>query len=257
MLIHKCVRKDPALYAYIHVPNLFEDDLKKCPMIVFLHGGPHDRASPFFHPKRAFWFNKGFVVVDINYRGSTGYGRCFRDLLWGGWGDLDAQDSIDVVENLLSNGLGSRQKVFISGGSAGAFSILHVLNRAPELFTAAALYYGVTELKALVLESPKLERFYIQQLVGVAPETSAHDPVWEKFIPRMEKIVTPMVLFHGRKDPIVPCSASEIFFQKLQEKKIPSQLYLYENEGHGFRILDNQVDAIEKEHLFFQSQSGI
>jgi dipeptidyl aminopeptidase/acylaminoacyl peptidase len=190
----------------------------------------------------------------LNYRGSAGYGYSYQDTLRHQWGVVDVQDAAALARHLISKRLVDGERMVIMGSSAGGFTVLNTLIEYPDLFHIGICTYGVSDLLEDAKNTHKFERFYHQFLTGDL-ETDTQRFIERSPINRIENIVSPVLLFHGRKDKVVDIEQSKLIFQKLQENKIPSRLVIYEEEGHGFRkdqnIVDyyNQIEIFLAEHL--------
>lgn len=220
------------------------------PVIVKIHGGPTGAAELSLRPVIQFWTSRGFALFDVDYTGSTGYGRHYRDALKGQWGIADRDDIIWGVRYLVDHQLADFKRLYISGSSAGGFTLLRVLT-ACNLFTKAVCYYGVSDLEALAKETHKFEKHYLDQLVAPYPEMRAVY-VERSPINAIDKIRASMLIFQGVNDPVVPPEQSQMLYQKLQENGVSSELVMYEGEGHGFRIKTTLIDTLERELAFFR-----
>ena len=226
------------------------------PLLVVVHGGPTARATPEWHPLKQFFASLGYAILDINHRGSTGYGRAYRQSLLGQWGEIDATDIADGVAHLVAEKRVDPALVFIRGGSAGGYAVLRALTRFPQLFSGGACYYGIGNLITLAKITHKFEASYTDRLVGETfhPDTSA-DPA-SRFVQRspvfqMERLACPLILFQGMDDKVVPPAVSREVADLLADKGIRHEYIEYKNEGHGFRRLQTRVDSLEKETAFF------
>jgi dipeptidyl aminopeptidase/acylaminoacyl peptidase len=220
------------------------------PLIVMIHGGPTSQARSDFSLAKQYWTSRGYALFDINYAGSTGYGRAYRQLLNNQWGVYDVEDCIAGALWLVKQGLVNRNRLFIRGGSAGGFTTLAVL-AACNLFRGGASYYGVADITALAHDTHKFEARYMEQLVGKYPEQKQ---LWEQRSPlhSVDKIGTPLIIFQGGKDAIVPQNQSEWIYAALKKKNIPVELHLYPEEGHGFKQAANLVHSLTQEAAFYQ-----
>ncbi len=227
------------------------------PAIVMVHGGPTSRADQSLAMLVQFFTSSGFAVIDVNHRGSTGLGRHYRQKLLGQWGEIDAADIKDAVNYFVQAGLVHPDKVCIRGGSAGGYAVLRALTRYPDLFSVGACYYGIGNLITLSEITHKFESRYTDQLIGEQFDpTSAHSldsrftqrsPIFE-----MDKIKSPVILFQGLDDKVVPPAVSREVVKVLQQGAIEHEYIEYEREGHGFRQAQTRVDALSKEMAFYQ-----
>ena len=220
------------------------------PLIVSVHGGPTSCAKTSLNLKLQFWTNRGFAVIDVNHRGSTGFGRKFRQSLYSNWGLFDLQDIEFAVRHLIDEGLVDPQKVAIRGGSAGGYSVMAALSKS-NLFAAGASYYGISDLEVLTQGTHKFESRYLDQLIGPYPE--ARDIYMERSpIYNIDKITAPLLLLQGSEDKVVPPDQAEGICTKLKQKGVEVRYISFEGEGHGFRQLQNQMLALETELSFYR-----
>jgi dipeptidyl aminopeptidase/acylaminoacyl peptidase len=200
--------------------------------------------------KLQFWTNRGFAVIDVNHRGSTGFGRKFRQSLYSNWGLFDLQDIEFAVRHLIDEGLVDPQKVAIRGGSAGGYSVMAALSKS-NLFAAGASYYGISDLEVLTQGTHKFESRYLDQLIGPYPE--ARDIYMERSpIYNIDKITAPLLLLQGSEDKVVPPDQAAGICAKLKQKGVEVRYISFEGEGHGFRQLQNQMLALETELSFYR-----
>ena len=234
----------------------------KPPLLVVVHGGPTGRATPELHPLKQFFTSLGYAVLDINHRGSTGYGRTYRQSLLGRWGEIDATDIADGVKHVLEKNLADPELVFIRGGSAGGYAVLRALTRFPQMFCGGACYYGIGNLITLAQITHKFEGCYTDRLIGETYDPNKiYDPARDStscFIKRspifqLERLNSPLILFQGLEDKVVPPALSREVAKLLKKKGIPYEYIEYPDEGHGFRRLPNRIDSLQKETKFFAS----
>jgi dipeptidyl aminopeptidase/acylaminoacyl peptidase len=212
-------------------PDVEQLDDERPPLVVILHVGPTSSAQVMLKPAVQFWTSRGFAVADLNYRGSTTYGRRYRELLLGNWGLTDVADAAAVVSFLASEGLADPQRAVIRGGSAGGFTVLAAL-AFTDVFAAGAAYYGVADLAVLSGDTHAFESGYVAALVG--PDGS--DVVAERSpLFSANRITAPLILFHGTEDPVVPVDQSRSIAAALRANDVPVELIEFEGEGHGFR----------------------
>lgn len=220
------------------------------PVIVKIHGGPTGAAEVSLRPSIQFWTTRGFALFDVDYTGSTGYGRAYRDALNGAWGIADRDDILWGVRYLVEHQLVDPKRLYISGGSAGGFTLLRVL-AAEDLFSKAVCYYGVSDLEALAKETHKFEKHYLDQLVAPYPEQREvyieRSPIHE-----VDKIRASMLIFQGLDDQVVPPDQSQALYESLQANGVPAELVLYGGEGHGFRGEKTILDTLEREVQFLR-----
>ena len=225
------------------------------PLAVFTHGGPTSRVRPSLDVTKQFWTSRGFAVVDVNYGGSSGYGRDYRDRLKGQWGIVDTEDCLNAARYLIERGEVDGDRVVIRGGSAGGWTTLCALV-FHDFFKAGANYYGVADLATFVHDTHKFESRYLDSLVGPYPEKK---DLYEERSPANfpERISCPLITLQGLEDLVVPPSQSEIIVNALREKGLPVAYLAFEGEQHGFRRAENIKRAIEAELYFYSKVFGI
>ncbi|GGK76888.1 prolyl oligopeptidase family serine peptidase [Ornithinimicrobium pekingense] len=225
------------------------------PLIVTLHGGPTACATPGLSAGRTFWTSRGFAVLDVNYGGSTGYGRAYRERLDGRWGEVDVQDAASGARHLAESGAVDGSRLLITGGSAGGFTTLAAATFT-DTFAAGASHFGISDLATLAQDTHKLESRYIDGLVAPWPEGEATFTARSP-IHHVDRLATPLILLQGLEDKVVPPSQAQAMAEVLRRKGLPVALVLFEGEGHGFRWLDNQVGALEAELSFYAQVLGL
>ncbi|MDO5048418.1 MAG: S9 family peptidase [Actinomycetaceae bacterium] len=220
------------------------------PLIVMVHGGPTSAARPGLSLFKQFWTSRGFAILDVNHRGSTGWGRPFRERLNGNWGVMDVNDAADGVSYLAKQGKIDSERVAIRGGSAGGFTTLAALATS-DVFTAGTSLYGIADLKILADETHKFESRYMARLLGAA---DANDPIWAQNSPinHVENIKAPLLLLQGSDDKVVPPRQAEMIKSALEKNGQTVELKIYEGEGHGFVKGENIRDSIETELDFYR-----
>ncbi len=204
------------------------------PVIVNIHGGPTSSVMIGYDMEASFFTSRGYGYLHINYRGSTGYGRKYREALRGNWGDLDVVDAAGGAQALIDQKLGDSNKLVIKGGSAGGYTVLNTLIRYPGLFKAGICLYGVTNLFTLAMDTHKFEARYTDSLVGPLPEAAEKYHAWSPVF-HAETIKDPVAIFQGEEDRVVPPSQSEEIVRVLKANRVPHEYHLYPGEGHGFR----------------------
>jgi dipeptidyl aminopeptidase/acylaminoacyl peptidase len=224
------------------------------PLVVMIHGGPTSAARHRLDLAKQFWTSRGFAVVDVNYGGSTGYGRPYRRLLDGAWGIVDVEDAVAAAEHLAAEGLVDRQRLAIRGGSAGGFTTLAALC-FHDTFAAGASHYGVADLAALAADTHKFESRYLDGLVGPWPEAEA---VYAERSPvrHTDGFDRPLIVLQGSEDEVVPPNQAEMIVDALAAKGVPHAYVLFEGEQHGFRRADSIVAALEAELWFYGRAFG-
>jgi dipeptidyl aminopeptidase/acylaminoacyl peptidase len=208
-----------------------------------------------------YWTSRGFCVADVDYRGSTGYGRRYRDALQGRWGVLDLDDVVACARYLADAGRVDPARMAIRGGSAGGYTTLAALSMRPGTFTAGASHFGVADLGALAAETHKFESRYLDGLVG--PHDSDAGPagadVYAQRSPinHVDALDTPLAVFQGDKDEVVPPAQAEAIVAALREKGVPHAYLLFPGEQHGFRKAENIRAALDGELSFYAQVRGV
>lgn len=221
------------------------------PLLVKGHSGPTAMARTGLNPAVAFWTSRGWGVVDVNYGGSTGFGRAYRERLDGQWGVVDVADCAAAARALVAAGLADPQRIAIEGGSAGGFTVLAALCFT-EVFRAGGCRYAVTDLAALARhDDHRFEARYLDGLVGPWPEAAA---VYAERSPlqHQQRISAPVIFFQGLEDRVVPPEQTERMALALSERGVPVELHLFPGEGHGFRSQEVQIQVLEATEAFFR-----
>jgi dipeptidyl aminopeptidase/acylaminoacyl peptidase len=236
-------------------PDYVAPDGELPPLIVKSHGGPTGSASAIFNLDTQFWTSRGFAVVDVNYGGSTGYGRAYRERLNGQWGVVDLRDCVNAARFLVERGEADGERLLITGGSAGGYTTICALTYTRE-FAAGTTYFGIADLVAFAEgDGHKFELEYEHTLVGPYPESvelyRERSPI--NFVDQIE---TPMLVLQGADDEIVPPSQAEMIVAALKDRGIPHAYLLFEGEGHGFRKAENVVASLEAELSFYAQILG-
>jgi dipeptidyl aminopeptidase/acylaminoacyl peptidase len=227
-----------------------EDD--KPPLLVMAHGGPTSSAKGVFSTTIQFWTSAGFAVIDVDYRGSTGYGRRYRDELLSQWGVIDAEDVADAVRYLIKEGKVDGAKVAVRGGSAGGYMVQRVMTQYPDLFSVGASYYGIGNLITLVEQTHKFESRYIDNLVGAELPAGEKEYRDRSPITHLDRLKAPMIIFQGTEDKIVTPECARELVRTLEKRGIRYEYVEYEGESHGFRIKKNNVDSLRREFAFYR-----
>ncbi len=219
------------------------------PLIVMSHGGPTSAARPQLNLSVQFWTSRGFAVADVNYRGSTGYGREFRRALDDRWGIADVDDCVAAARFLVGLGRVDGDRLAIRGGSAGGYTTLCALTFHHE-FSVGCSLYGVADLEALARDTHKFESRYLDRLVGPYPERR---DLYEERSPihHTDRLATPLLILQGLEDEIVPPDQSEMMADALRRKGVPVAYLAFEGEQHGFRQAPNIQRALEAELYFY------
>ncbi|MGB5958499.1 prolyl oligopeptidase family serine peptidase [Pseudomonas sp.] len=219
------------------------------PLVVFIHGGPTSACYPVLDPRIQYWTQRGFAVADLNYRGSTGYGREYRQALHLRWGESDVADACAAVEYLAARGLIDRRKAFIRGGSAGGYTTLCAL-AFHDVFRAGASLYGVSDPLALGRATHKFEGDYLDWLIG-DPQQDAERYRQRTPLLHAGQIKVPVIFFQGELDAVVVPEQTRSMLAALQANGIEAEGHFYAGERHGFRKAQNLAHALEEEWKFY------
>jgi dipeptidyl aminopeptidase/acylaminoacyl peptidase len=224
------------------------------PLIVISHGGPTASSSASLKYSIQYWTSRGIAVLDVNYRGSSGYGRAYREMLKGKWGIADVDDCINGARWLVERGEADGGRLAIRGGSAGGYTTLCALT-FHDVFKAGASHYGISDLEALAKDTHKFESRYLDRLIGPYPERrnlySERSPI--HFTDRLN---CPMILFQGLDDKVVPPNQAERMVAAVRAKKLPVAYVAFEGEQHGFRKAENIKRVLEAELYFYSKVFG-
>lgn len=231
-------------------PGYSADEYQQPPLITICHGGPTGQATTALDPKKQFWTSRGFALLDVNYSGSTGYGREYRLRLNNRWGQLDVEDCCDAALYAVSQKLADNNRLIIRGSSAGGYTVLSALT-FQTVFTAGASYYGISELCSLATDTHKFEAHYLDHLIGPYPDKKQH---YEDLSPinHTEQLKCPVIFFQGIEDRVVPKAQAEKMFEALDEKGVPVAAQYFEGEQHGFRKAETVIQSLENELSFYQ-----
>ena len=236
-------------------PEFDAPDGELPPLIVESHGGPTGNTTAAFSLGVQFWTSRGFGVVDVDYGGSTGYGRAYRERLNGEWGVVDLADCVNAARYLVDQGEADGERLLITGGSAGGYTTICALTFT-DAFAAGTTYFGIADLEQFAGgETHKFELQYEHTLVGPYPERA--DVYRERSpIHFTDRIATPMLVLQGADDRVVPPSQAELIVGALRERGVPHAYLLYEGEGHGFRKAKNIIGSLEAELSFYAQVLG-
>jgi dienelactone hydrolase len=220
------------------------------PLLVFSHGGPTGATSNVLGYSKQYWTSRGFAVADVNYGGSAGYGREYRQRLNGNWGIVDVADCCNAALHLVDQGLADRNRLAIRGGSAGGYTTLACLTFHNDVFKAGASHFGLSELEVFVKDTHKFESRYMYSLIG--PYPARKDIYFDRSpINFIRNIEAPIILFQGDEDRVVPPSQSKMMFDALRSKGLPVAYLLFQGEQHGFRKAENIKRSLEAELFFY------
>jgi dipeptidyl aminopeptidase/acylaminoacyl peptidase len=225
------------------------------PLLLRSHGGPTSRSGAGLGLAIQFWTSRGFAVADVNYSGSTGFGRAYRRRLDGQWGLVDVEDCIACARALVAQGLADPERLLIRGGSASGYTTLCALT-FHDVFRAGASYYGIGDLEALARDTHKFESRYLDRLVGPWPERAdlyrARSPIHH-----VDRLRCPAIFLQGLDDKVVPPSQAEAMVAALRERGLPVAYLAFAGEGHGFRRAETIAAALLAEHAFLCRVLGI
>ncbi|MFJ4250165.1 S9 family peptidase [Pseudomonas sp. NPDC089741] len=227
----------------------------KPPLVVFIHGGPTSACYPMLDPRIQYWTHRGFAVADLNYRGSSGYGREYRQALHLSWGEVDVEDACAVVSYLAEQGLIDGNRAFIRGGSAGGYTTLCAL-AFKQVFRAGASLYGVSDPVALARATHKFEGDYLDWLIG-DPEQDAERYAARTPLLHANNIRVPVIFFQGELDAVVVPQQTRDMVTALEQNAVPVEVHYYPDERHGFRRAANQAHALEHEWKFYRRVMGL
>jgi len=223
------------------------------PLIVYVHGGPTSQATVGFSLDRLFFTSRGYAFLEVNYRGSTGFGRSYREALRHNWGRLDMQDTVEGAQAMVALGLADPRKLVVKGSSAGGFTVLNALIHYPGMFKAGLCSYGVSNLFTLAMDTHKFEAHYNDFLVGQLPEAAEGFQEWSPEY-HADQIRDPLAIFQGSEDKVVPPEQSERIVERLRANRVPHVYRLYEGEGHGFRKAETLADYYQTAERFLREQ---
>lgn len=229
--------------------GLVGPDGERPPLVVFSHGGPTSAARSMLDLSRQFWTSRGIAVVDVNYGGSTGYGRPYRRLLDGRWGIVDVEDCVAAARHLADEGVVDARRIAIRGGSAGGFTTLAALCSS-DIFAAGTSLYGVADLEALARDTHDFESRYLDGLVGPYPADRA-TYIARSPIHHTEDFSCPLLVLQGAEDRVVPPAQAEAIVAAVAAKGLPHASITFAGEGHGFRRSDSIIAALEAELWFY------
>ncbi len=216
------------------------------PLIVYVHGGPTSQVTAGYHSTAQFFATRGYALLMVNHRGSTGYGKAYMNKLRNSWGEYDVEDSASGAAYLAAQGKADAGKFVVMGGSAGGFTVLQSLVTKPGFYKAGVCLYGVSDQFALAMETHKFEARYTDSMLGPLPEAAAlyreRSPIYHA-----EKIVDPIIVFQGEDDKVVPRSQSDRIVESLRARNVPHAYHVYPGEGHGWRkpeTIEHYLNAV-------------
>ena len=230
--------------------------LGKPSLVVKIHGGPTSQRFVQFDASNQYFATRGYAVLEVNYRGGTGYGRKYRNKLRGNWGIYDVQDAVSGAQHLIDQGLVDGSKIVIMGGSAGGFTVVKALEDYPGFFKAGINLFGVTNQFTLAADTHKFEKHYTDTLLGPLPQAAElyheRSPIFFA-----DKIQDPIAVFQGEDDVVVPRAQSDELVESLRRRGVPHIYHLYAGEGHGFRKEETiqhmytEIDKFLKQYVIY------
>ena len=239
----------------VDLPNIQQGKIAhQPPLIVISHGGPTAQSNNAFDIRKQFWTSRGFAILDVNYSGSTGFGRQYRERLKHNWGIRDVEDCCDAALHAVNAQLADPEKLIIKGSSAGGYSVLCALTYH-DLFSVGASYYGIGNLESLASDTHKFESRYLDKLIGEYPacKNTYQD---RSPINHVEKLNCPVIFFQGEDDNVVPQEQAEQMVAAIQNKGLPVSYLLFKGEGHGFRKSDTIELSLNAEYFFYSKLFG-
>ncbi|WP_236003693.1 S9 family peptidase [Nonomuraea antri] len=250
----RAIRSHGDVHGYLYPPAAGQepDDDRPPPYVIFVHGGPTSHARTELDLEKVFLTSRGIGVLDLNYGGSTGYGRAYRDRLKGEWGVVDVADAVAAARWLAEDGLADPARIAIRGGSAGGWTVMAACCRS-DVFAGGVSYFGVSALGPLVAHTHDFESRYVEWLVG--PEDpqvyASREP-----LALVDGVSCPMLLLQGLDDPVVPPAQSAAFADALAERGVPCTYLAFDGESHGFRRTETRAAALAAELAFYQQLFG-
>jgi len=238
-----------AFYYRPYNPDWQAQASERPPLLVMSHGGPTSATNSGLDLSRQFWTSRGFAVLDVNYRGSTGYGRAYREKLYGQWGIVDVVDCIAGAQYLAGCEEVDGRRILVTGGSAGGYTTLCGLT-FHDAFAGGASYYGISDVSALATDTHKFELHYMDWLIApyTPGSTVYHDRSPINFV---ERLSAPVIFLHGENDQVVPVNQAQKMYAALQRRDIPTCMIVFQDERHGFRQPAHQRQALESELMFY------
>lgn len=245
-------------HGFLHLPanaDAIGPDGELPPLLLFVHGGPTSNVSPVAEAGIAYWTTRGFAVCDLNYRGSTGFGRDYRRLMRGRWGEIEVADAIAMATALADRGLVDRNRMAIRGGSAGGFTALAAVTQPSHPFACATSFFGVSDLAALAAHTHKFESRYLDSMVGRLPQDQA---VYDQRSPvtNAANLSVPLLVLQGTQDRVVPTEQALAMVEAARANGVPHAYIEFAGEGHGFRKPDNVATWLESELAFYGEVMG-
>jgi dipeptidyl aminopeptidase/acylaminoacyl peptidase len=235
-------------------PDFVAPEAERPPLVVMIHGGPTSMASTALRLNVQYYTSRGIAVLDVNYGGSTGYGRAYRERLYGEWGVVDVDDCCFGAAALAAEGRVDAKRLAIRGGSAGGYTTLACL-AFRKVFAAGASHYGISDCEILAQDTHKFESRYLDTLIGPYPERRdlyiARSPLHHP-----DGLDRPVIFFQGLDDKVVPANQAKMLFDVLRRRGVVTAYVPFEGEQHGFRKAENICRALEGELYFFARVFG-
>ena len=245
-------RHNQTVFANYYPPTNpdYVTNTERPPLIVICHGGPTGQSSLALDPKKQFWTSRGFALLDVNYSGSTGYGKNYRLRLNKNWGKRDVEDCCDAALYAVAHNLAHKDQLIIRGSSAGGYTVLAALT-FENVFSAGASYYGISELTSLVSDTHKFESRYLDRLIGPYPKDKN---IYQQRSPInfTEQLNCPVIFFQGIEDRVVPKEQAETMVAALKKKGLPVAAQYFEGEQHGFRKAETIAQSLKNELIFYR-----
>ncbi len=239
------------VHGHLYVPKTIQKGQHGC--LVNIHGGPMNQSRLVWNGQVQYLVQRGWVVVQPNYRGSLGYGRKYREALFGSWGQGDLQDNLGAIEACAARGLIRRDRAVAWGGSAGGYSTFVCMTQAPDVFAAGIALYGLVDIYPFGLETHRYERYYVQTIMGPSNENYAR--WWDRSpINHVERVRAPMLILQGEVDPVVSHAQSDTFVGELDRRNMDYEYHVYPGEGHGFRQIRHVIDSTERIDRFLRQK---
>jgi len=235
----------------LYVPQQHQPGEHGC--LVMIHGGPMNQSRVTWNGIVQFLVQRGWVVIQPNYRGSLGFGRTYREALFGNWGKGDLTDNLGAVEFCAGRGLIRRDRVVAWGGSAGGYSTFVCLTKAPDVFAAGIALYGLVDIYTFGLETHRYERYYVESIMGASSDNYA---LWHERSPinNVDQINAPLLILQGAADPVVSQMQSDTIVRELERRHLDYEYRVYPGEGHGFRQVRHVIDSTERIDRFLRQK---
>lgn len=221
------------------------------PLLVWVHGGPTGQAQFSFSARQSFFVARGWTVLHVNHRGSTGYGRAYTQALRGRWGLLDASDVCSGTKEMIRRGVADPNRVAIMGASAGGYTVLQALIAAPDMFAGGVDLYGIADLLRLTATTHRFEAHYNDTLIGPLPDCAE---LYRERSPmtHANRIRAPLLVLHGRNDKVVPLEQAQMIVDALRSNNVPVEYHVYPDEGHGWSTPETVADELGRIEAFLR-----